>query len=234
MEFNPAKCEHLQITNKHNFIDTNYKLYGHTIQKVTNAKYLGITFDHHLNWKNHINIIAAKANAAQAFLCRNTNFCPTDVKIHCYKTLVRPIMEYSTTIWSPFTAVDITTLEKVQRRAARYIFNDYSSFHSVSAMLSQLNWPCLEARRNYLKIIMFYKIIKGLVHITPTPVLIPASSTTRGHSKRYHIPTSRINCHLFSFLPTAIKLWNSLPSCIVETNSLEDFKKQLSIIMNIN
>ena len=34
------------------------------------------------------------------------------------------------------TAHDITKLEKVQHRAARYIFNDYSSFHSTSAMLN--------------------------------------------------------------------------------------------------
>ena len=34
MEFNLTKCEHLQITNKYNFIDTNYTLYGHTIQKL--------------------------------------------------------------------------------------------------------------------------------------------------------------------------------------------------------
>ena len=68
MEFNPTN---LQITNKYNFIDTQYTLYGHTIHKVTNAKYLGITFDRHLGWKSHINAIAAKANAAQAFLRRN-------------------------------------------------------------------------------------------------------------------------------------------------------------------
>ena len=40
MEFNPTKCEHFQITNRHNFTDTHYTLFGHTIQKVTNAKYL--------------------------------------------------------------------------------------------------------------------------------------------------------------------------------------------------
>ena len=68
MEFNPTKCKHLQITNKHNFIDTHYTLYGHTIQNVTNAKYLGITLDCHLNQKSHVNIIDAKANAAQALL----------------------------------------------------------------------------------------------------------------------------------------------------------------------
>ena len=139
MEFNPTKCEHLQITNKYNFIDTHYTLYGHTIQQVTNAT--NFTFDRHLSWKSHniINTIAAKANAAQAFLRRNTAFSPTGVKIHCYNTFVHPIMEYSTTAWSPHTTLDITKLEKVQHRAARYIFNDYLSFHSVSAILNQLN-----------------------------------------------------------------------------------------------
>ena len=132
MEFNPTKCEHLQITNK----DTHYTLYGHTIQIVTNAKYLEITFDCHLSWNSHINTTTAKANAAQAILWRNTTLCPTEVKIHCYNIFVRPFMEYSATAWSPHTALDISKLEKVQRRAARYIFNNYSSLHSVSTMLN--------------------------------------------------------------------------------------------------
>ena len=32
-----------------NFIDFHYSLYGHTIQKVKNAKYRGVTFDCHLS-----------------------------------------------------------------------------------------------------------------------------------------------------------------------------------------
>ena len=128
MQFNPAKCEHLQITSKHNFIDSHYTLYGHTIQKVTNAKYLGVIFDRHLSWKHHINAIAAKATAALAFLQRNTAFCPKELKIHCYNMFVRPIMEYSATAWLPHTILGISKLERVQRRATRYVFNDFSPF----------------------------------------------------------------------------------------------------------
>ena len=69
-----------------------------TLQKVKNAKYLGVTFDCHLSWKNHINSIAAKATATQAFLQRNTAFCPMELKTHCYM-FVHPIMEYSATAW---------------------------------------------------------------------------------------------------------------------------------------
>ena len=45
-----------------------------------------------------------------------------------------------------------------------------------------------------------------------------------GHSHRLRVPPSGVDCHLFSFLPSAIKLWNSLPSHLVEINSLEEFK----------
>ena len=58
---------------------------------------------------------------------------------------------------------------------------------------------------------MFYKIIEGLVDITPTPDLTLVLSVRRAHSYRFHITPSRINCHLFSSIPAATKLWNSLP-----------------------
>ena len=82
---------------------------------------------------------------------------------------VRPIMEYSATAWSPHTILGISKLERVQRRAARYVFNDFSPFHSVSAMLNQLNWSSLRIGRDYLKVTLLYKLIKGLVIITPPP-----------------------------------------------------------------
>ena len=75
----------------------------------------------------------------------------------------------------------MSKLESVQCRAARYVLNDYSSFHSVSAMLNQLNWPFHKFKgTTNLKIIMFYKIINGLVIITPAPDLTPVLSVTKG------------------------------------------------------
>ena len=89
----PSKCEHLQFTNKHNFIDTTLHIIWphHHNKSLVLYKYLGFTIDCHLSWKNHISTITAKANAAKAFLRRNTTFCPTEVKIHCYKTFVRQL-----------------------------------------------------------------------------------------------------------------------------------------------
>ena len=61
------------------------------------------------------------------------------VKSIAYLTYVRPILEYASTVWSSYTKSDIAKLKMVQHKAALYVFNDFSSYSSVSSMLSQLN-----------------------------------------------------------------------------------------------
>ena len=42
----------------------------------------------------------------------------------------------------------IHQIEMVQRKAARFVYNDYSRHSSVTDMLNQLNWLSLEKRRD--------------------------------------------------------------------------------------
>ena len=51
------------------------------------------------NFNEHIKMIS---NKAKAFLQRNIGSCTKAVKEACYKLMVRPILEYSNTVWSPF------------------------------------------------------------------------------------------------------------------------------------
>jgi len=53
-------------------------------------------------------------------------------------------MEYATAVWDPYYQSDIQHLEKVQRRAARWVFNDYSTYSSVTDMLQQLSLGTLQ------------------------------------------------------------------------------------------
>ena len=53
MEFNLSKCEHLSITNKTSSISYDYQLCGQVIHRVSQVKYLGVTFDQHLTRKTH-------------------------------------------------------------------------------------------------------------------------------------------------------------------------------------
>lgn len=152
------------------------------------------------------------------------------VKAHCYTTLVRPNVEYAATIWDPYTKQNIDKLEQVQRRAARFVNGDYSTYSSVSKMIKDLNWPLLQQRRQNMKLIMMYKIVYNLIAIPSQVYLTPViNTTTRGHSMRFIVPHSRIKTHQYSFFPSAIRLWNTLPDTLVVLPTLEAFKAGIQL-----
>ena len=86
-----------------------------------------------------------------------------------YKAIVRPQLEYAAPVWDPYIQEDIQRIEMVQRRAARWVLSDYSPYSSVSDMLGRLGWRTLEQRRADSWLVMFYKIVHGLVAINSTP-----------------------------------------------------------------
>jgi hypothetical protein len=129
MSFHPEKCTVIRIAphRRKTTIPTTYFLHGHQLEVVEASKYLGVTISNTLTWETHINNTASKANRTVGFLRRNLRECTKPVRDASYKTMVRPILEYAATVWDPYTQSSIQTLENVQRRAARYVCNDYHS-----------------------------------------------------------------------------------------------------------
>ena len=96
---------------------------------------------------------------------------------------MRPQLEYASTVWSPHTATDITKLEAVQRRTARWATRDDQRTSSVTQMIKDLNWRTLEQRRIDSRLTLMYKITYDLVAIPAADYLIP---NTR-HSRHNHL-----------------------------------------------
>ena len=57
------------------------------------------------------------------------------IKANYYTSLIKPILEYACVVWEPHTNKDISFIESVQRCAARFVFNNYSTISSVTEML---------------------------------------------------------------------------------------------------
>ena len=108
--------------------------------------------------------------------------------------------------------------------------NDYARYSSVTNMLNYLSWPTLEQRRNQIKLVLFFKIVHGIVDGS-TLILTPLNTITRGHHCRYALPFSRTESYLNSFLPSTIRLWNKLPATLSEIDNINDFKKHLELYL---
>jgi len=62
-----------------------------------------------------------------------------EAKNLAYLSLVRPHLEYAAAAWDPYIAKDIQQLERVQRRAARFVKKkDYRHTTSVTGLLDEL------------------------------------------------------------------------------------------------
>ena len=147
----------------------------------------------------HINQITTKANHTLSLLQRNIKLAPKKTKELVYKSLVRSQLEYASIVWPPWQNALINSIEKIQRRAARYVVNDYNPYSSVTNHLIDLNWEPLEARRIKSRLCMFYKMIHNYITI-PFNLYAPPriqDSQIIINSYKYHVERTRTNNHFF-------------------------------------
>ena len=226
MEFNPGKCQVLHISNSNNPLLSHYTLHGQVLESTDSAKYLGINISKTLNWNYHINEITNKANRTLGFVKRNVKTRNEAVKELAYKTLVRPQVEYASSVWNPHTRQNISKIEMVQRRAARWVKHDYSTHSSVSNMLADLGWRSLKNRRIDSQLVMFYKIVHGYVAIDIPPYFEkPQRYTRHMHPLSFRQIHTKATYYQKAFYPATIVLWNRLPADIVLRADLDSFRE---------
>ena len=230
MSFNTKKCKTLPVTTKKNPIAHTYKMADDNLEIVSHHPYLGIELTQNLKWSLHINNIVSKANKALWFLRRNLWRYPVAVKQQMYYALVRPLLEYASSVWDPHTTSDIHKIEMVQRRAARFVIGNYSKTSgTVTNILQQLNWPTLEQRRKESRLINLYKIQHENIAI-PLPDYIQrqqASNTRQYHPSKFRVMGPKTNVYKNSYFPRTILEWNSLPQSLYNIHNLDNFKTVL-------
>ena len=231
MSFHPQKCSVVHMTRRLNSDIYPYHLHGHELGKEENVKYLGLTINRRLDWTPHIDNIVAKANRTLGFIRRNIKIPNQSLKQAAYRALVRPVLEYASPVWDPFTKENIQNIERVQRRASRWVCHRYRKTSSVEEMLEGLKWPSLSKRRKRARLSSFFKFHNGLTSITSKYLPTPSNrrrSNRRFNSQSYDINHSRTDYRQKSFFPRTIPEWNELPDSTVSAPSLASFQTRLA------
>ena len=247
MAFNAKKCYILSIKNKTSYF---YQLNNTILQEVPANPYLGVMISNDLKWNTHINNVCKKASSTLGFVRRNIQHCPTQTRRAAYLALVRSSLEYAASVWDPYTVAEIDKLEKVQRRAARFISKDYKSKQKgcVTKMLQEHNLPPLQERRKEIRLALFYKIANGSLPGLPDTEYLTKYADKRlrrgknfdgyvytnivedheiRHSKCYIPPTATSDIYKNSFFVKTTIEWNSLKEEQVTCLSSDSFKASL-------
>ena len=241
MKFNTVKCVQMTVSKKRKQFQNNYYLDKEILKKKETIKYLGVTIDNKLTFKQHIEDKSKKATTILNMLKRNLYFAPKSVKSKAYTACAQPILEYASTCWSPTSKKLNNQLEMVQHNAAKFVSNsypkkgDYANF-SITKLLNELNWESLEERRQNARLSMAYKILNGQVILEKS--MMPKSQNQRpfrqcngakvGSANQLAEPQSRLDVVGSTFFFATPKLWNN---CITPSQanapSVDAFKAQL-------
>lgn len=164
------------------------------------------------------------------FLRRKLKLAPAPVILAAYLTIVRPTLEYASIIWDPHQKGLIKNIERVQRRAARFILSKYSRNDSVTQMLQELNLQPLLDRRRIARLKFLFLLSKNTFNFDAEQYLIPRQvwSLLSDRPRKYLVPQCRVNTYAYSFFPRTIKDWSVLPGAIRDSQTAEHFENNVT------
>ena len=97
-------------------------------------------------------------------------------------------------------------------------------------MLSELQWPALNIRRQISRLSILYQGLHNSVSLE-IPTYITATTTTPftrfQHYFHFNIPTARTNYYHNSYFLKSFHDWNLLPISAIEAATLDNFTNQI-------
>ena len=145
-----------------------------------------------------------------------------------YKTLVRPHLEFASTVWSPHHKYNIDAIERVQWRATKMLATLQDL--SYRQRLEKLKLETLQYRRRRADLLETYQIMNGIHNIDQSCYcsLCPSlAQTTRGHQMKVQIQhATGGRQHYFS--SRVAHLWNNLSPNTINSKNINIFKNNLS------
>ena len=143
-----------------------------------------------------------------------------------YKCIIEPIFSYADTAWGELPESSITSLQRLQNRAAKIV----TCQKSTRTARNIVNWPVLETLRKIHKCILVYKCLRNFVPIYLKSYFKVNNDVHNYNTRqRRNIHPNKTNLVLGgrTFKNSGRLAFNSLSSEIKEASSLAIFKRLL-------
>ena len=227
MIVNPGKFQAI-IFDKHkgNHTIRTVNINQKEIKAVVKVKLLGIEIDGKLNFNHHINNICKSASNQLNALIRLKHLLGFKERKVLVNTFVMSNFNYCYLVWNFSSAQSLNKIENLQKRALRFLLNDYGS--TYEDLLEEYSYPHINLRGPRTLCLEIYKTLNKLNpgYMNDIFKLRNTDKLTREKNKlNLEIPTPNQATFgargLRSYGP---KRWNALPCHIKTSYNLSSFK----------
>ena len=189
----------------------NLRILNHSIDKVTDCKFLGICLTSTLDWKLHIKHVINQISKATGAINSIKSIVPAKILRNIYFSLVQPYLVYCAPLWASIhNTKEFNNLFIAQKKAIRIISNETRKinyrFTNTKPLFHKHNILTVHNLYYYLLSIEMYKILNN-----KSPPLIYDFFTISTRSVRLILPKYKHYKYAnLSFCFTASKIANYL------------------------
>lgn len=190
---------------------------------------LGVIVDSKLSFEQHIRSIVSKANRMLGFLMRTCKqFYRIEPLLTIYCTIVRPLLEYNSPVWSPFYEIHTKTLDSMQNRFTRYIFRKFHYPYEPSDMRNlRLELKSLMDRRDMNDAMTLHKLVHGTIDCELTEDINIRCNLRTRNMNTFTLSTARTNVGRQEPLYRMCHAYNTHLSHIDIFREHKDFKREV-------
>ena len=192
------------------------KLNGKKLVPTNSVKYLGITIDKNLNWKDQISNVSIKLNKANAMISKVRHFVDKQTLKSIYFAIFESHLYYSCLVWAQ-NFLSVKRLYILQKKALRLMYFQKRNTHTSSLFSDSkiLKFPDKVSMENCIFISnSIHNVLPSVFQNWFTSSLVQHEYNTRwGEHGFFNIPRHCTKAYgRFSITISALYKWNFLQS----------------------
>nr|VZI44858.1 unnamed protein product [Spirometra erinaceieuropaei] len=228
LPFNVNKCNFLRIGRTSSPNHTVYRLTGKPLQEADAQKDFEVWITTSLKPSLQCSTVTKSTMSILYLVKRAFSSFDEDCFAKVFLTFMRPHLEFAIQAWRPWTAKDLGILEKVRRRATKFVSGQWSLPYETR--LAKIDLFPLSYRQLRGDLIQAFRIVRNQGCCLAFGDFFELATTTnlRGHPLKLRVAVARLDTRKFFFFSNrVVAAWKALPEDVVMSGSVDTFKRRL-------